>query len=144
MLNSPYPTPALWPWTLAMVAGALAGVGAGAWVIVSPPKSYDNIGLALTLAWGIMLALGSLLIAVAHLVRVHQIEIPGLVFALGGVATYDFLSWQQTLSDSPGSGPRALLLAWIAMMLLARLMQLIIIDVRARRRLELREALDAG
>lgn len=139
MLSSPYPVPPLWPWTLAMIAGALQGLAAGLWVIVSPPLSYEGIGATLTLIWGIMIAAGSVLVLIAHLIRVHQLEIPGLVFALGGVAIYIYLSWQQTLGTSPGSGPRALFLGWILMLLLARLILLLVVDRRARARIDARE-----
>lgn len=139
MLSSPYPVPPLWPWTLAMVAGALQGLAAGLWVIVSPPLSYEGIGATLTLMWGVMIAAGSVLVLIAHLIRVHQLEIPGLVFALGGVAIYIYLSWQQTLGTSPGSGPRALFLGWILMFLLARLILLLVVDRRARARIDARE-----
>lgn len=68
-----------------MIAGWLAGVAAGVWVIVSPPMSYEGLGLALTVTWGVMLALGSCLCVVAHLLRRYQIELPGLTLALGGI-----------------------------------------------------------
>ena len=142
MLSSPYPTPYLWPWTVAMVAGALQGLAAGLWVIVSPPLSYEGIGATLTLAWGILIVTGAALILIAHLLRVHQIELPGIVFALGGVAIYVYLSWEQTLGTSPGSGPRALFLGWILSFLLARLILLVVIDIRARKRIDARGEAD--
>lgn len=142
MLSSPYPVPPLWPWTLAMISGALQGLAAGLWVIISPPLSYEGIGATLTLVWGIMIAAGSVLILIGHAVRVHQVEMPGLVFALGGVAIYIWLSWQQTLGTSPGSGPRALFLGWVATFLLSRLILLLYVDIRARARLEAREDTD--
>ena len=140
MLSSPYPVPSLRVWRVAMVVGWLAGVGAGAWVIVEPPKSYEGLGLALTITWGIMLALGSALVLVGHLARSYQIELPGLVLALGGVAIYDFLSWQATFGDSPGSGPRALLLVVLLCFLIARIRTLAYFDGEARRMIDLREA----
>lgn len=142
MLSSPYPTPYLWPWTLAMVLGALQGLAAGLWVIVSPPRSYEGIGATLTLAWGILIVTGAALILIAHLIRVHQLELPGLVFALGGVAIYVYLSWEQTFGASPGSGPRALFLGWILSFLLARLILLVVIDIRARKRIDARGEAD--
>lgn len=140
MLSSPYPVPRLWPWTLAMVAGALQGLAAGLWVIISPPKSYEGIGAMLTTIWGVLLVAGGVLILIAHLVRVHQVELPGIAFSLGGIAIYVYLSWQATLTDSPGSGPRALFLGWIAMFLLSRLILLLVVDLRARRRIDAQEA----
>lgn len=140
MLSSPYPVPRLWPWTLAMVTGALQGLAAGLWVIISPPRSYVGIGAMLTTTWGVLLVAGGVLILIAHLVRVHQVEIPGIAFSLGGIVIYVYLSWQATLTDSPGSGPRALFLGWIAMFLLSRLILLLVVDLRARRRIDAQEA----
>lgn len=142
MLSSPYPVPPLWPWTLAMIAGALQGLAAGLWVIVSPPLSYEGIGATLTLVWGIMIAAGSVLILVGHAVRVHQVEMPGLVFALAGIAIYIYLSWEQTLGSSPGSGPRALFLGNLAMFYISRLVLLLYVDIKARARLDAREGAD--
>ena len=90
-----------------MVLGWVAGMGAGAWVLVSPPQSYDALGLTLTTVWGAFLLGGSLLVMAAHALRKYKIEIPGLVLALGGVVIYDYLSWLQTFTTAPGSGPRA-------------------------------------
>lgn len=143
MLSSPYPSPPLWPWTLAMILGGLQGLGAGLWVIVSPPQSYEGIGAVLTTTWGILLVAGSVLILVAQLLRVHQLEIPGIVFALGGVVLYVYLSWEQTLTTSPGSGPRALFLGQLACSFyLSRLILLLVLDLRARRRIDARGADD--
>lgn len=139
MLSSPYPVPTLKSWRVAMVLGWLAGVAAGVWVIVEPPKSYEGIGLALTTAWGVMLAVGSALCVAGHVLRRYQVEVPGLVLALGGIVIYDFLSWQQTLGDSLGSGPRALLLILLAAWIVARLRVLLHIDRQVRRMVELRE-----
>ena len=139
MLSSPYPVPPLRVYKVAMVLGWIAGMGAGAWVLVSPPKSYDTIGLALTTVWGAFLFGGSLLVACAHAFRKYKIEIPGLVLALGGVAIYAYLSWHQTLTDSPGSGPRACLLLVLAALLVARIRILMHIDRQARRMASLRD-----
>lgn len=110
----------------------LAGLVAGTWVIVSPPLSYDGLGLALTTAWGAMLATGSGLCLVAHLFRRYQIELPGLALALGGIVIYAYLSWQQTLTGSLGSGPRACLLILLALWIVARARALIHLDGRMR------------
>lgn len=142
MLSSPYPTPPLWSWTLVMVLGAVQGLGAGLWVILSPPKSYEGIGASLTFAWGVLIAAGAVLILIAHLIRVHQLEIPGLVFALGGVAIYIYLSWEQTFGGSFGSGPRALFLGWNLTFLFARLILLVVIDIRGRKKVDARRAAD--
>lgn len=134
MLSSPYPVPPLWSWTLVMVLGALQGLGAGLWVIVSPPVSYEGIGATLTLVWGVLIAAGSALVLIGHVVRVHQVEVPGLAFALGGMAIYVYLSWEQTLGTSPGSGPRALFLGQLGTFYLARLILLLYVDLKARAR----------
>ena len=134
MLSSPYPVPPLWSWTLVMILGALQGLGAGLWVILSPPVSYEGIGATLTLIWGVLIAAGSALALIGHLVRVHQVEVPGLAFALGGMAIYVYLSWEQTLGTSPGSGPRALFLGQLGTFYLARLILLLYVDLKARAR----------
>ena len=134
MLSSPYPVPPLWSWTLVMILGALQGLGAGLWVIISPPVSYEGIGATLTLIWGVLIAAGSALVLIGHLVRVHQVEVPGLAFALGGMAIYVYLSWEQTLGTSPGSGPRALFLGQLGTFYLARLILLLYVDLKARAR----------
>lgn len=122
-----------------MMAGWVAGMVAGAWVLVSPPKSYDALGLALTIVWGVFLLVGSLLVASAHAFREYKIEIPGLVLALGGVVIYDYLSWVKTLTDFPGSGPRACLLIVLAAHLVARILALTHIDRQAMRMASLRD-----
>lgn len=139
MLSSPYPVPPLRAWRAAMVAGWAAGVAAGAWVLISPPVSYEGIGLALTTMWGLMLVVGSGLCALAHALQRYKIELPGLILALGGVVIYGYLSWEQTLDSSPGSGPRALLLVFLACWITARVRVLIHLDRQARRMKELQE-----
>lgn len=139
MLSSPYPVPELRVHKVAMVLGWVAGMGAGAWVLVSPPKSYDAIGLALTTVWGSFLLGGSLLVAASHALRKYKVEVPGLVLALGGVSIYAHLSWVQTFTDSPGSGPRACLLLVLAALLVARIRILMHIDRQARRMASLRD-----
>lgn len=128
MLSSPYPVPPLRLWQAAMVAGWLAGSAAGAWVLVSPPKSYEGLGLALTTMWGLMLAIGSGLCALAHVTQKYKLELPGLVLALGGIIIYAYLSWARALGDTPGSGPRALLLVLLACWIVARARILIYLD----------------
>ena len=121
MLSSPYPVPSLRVYKVAMVLGWVAGMGAGAWVLVSPPQSYDALGLTLTTVLGAFLLGGSLLVTGAHAFRKYKVEIPGLVPALGGVVIYDYLSWLQTFTTAPGSGPRACLLILLAALLVARI-----------------------
>lgn len=139
MLSSPYPVPPLRVWQAAMVAGWLAGVAAGTWVLINPPVSYEGIGLALTTMWGLMIVIGSGLCALAHAFQRYKLELPGLVLALGGVTIYGYLSWEATLTGSPGSGPRALLLVLLAAWIIARARVLIYLDRQARRLKELQE-----
>ena len=139
MLSSPYPVPPLRVYKVAMLVGWVAGMVAGAWVLVSPPKSYDALDLALTTVWGAFLLGGSLLVGAAHAFRKYKIEIPGLVLALGGVVIYAYLSWAQTLTDSPGSGPRACLLLLLAALIVGRIRMLMHIDRQARRMASLRD-----
>lgn len=139
MLSSPYPVPDLRVYRAAMTLGWLAGAAAGAWVLVSPPVSYEGLGAVLTGVWGAFLAAGSVVVAVSHAIRKYKIETPGLVLALGGVVIYAYLSWAQTLTDSPGSGPRACLLLVLAALLVARIRILMHIDRQARRMASLRD-----
>lgn len=111
-----------------MVAGWLAGSAAGVWVLVSPPASYEGLGLALTTMWGLMLAIGSGLCALAYVTQKYKLELPGLVLALGGIIIYAYLSWARALGDTPGSGPRALLLVLFASWIVARARVLIYLD----------------
>ena len=133
MLSSPYPVPLLASHKTVLVIGWLAGVAAGLWVIIDPPKSYEGLGLALTVAWGAFLAAGSALVAIGNASRKYKIELPGLVLALGGVTIYSYLSWVHTLTESPGSGPRALLLVLLACKIIARLRVLWHVDREGRR-----------
>ncbi|UEJ83456.1 hypothetical protein Bra3105_03845 [Brachybacterium halotolerans subsp. kimchii] len=90
-----------------------------------------------------MLAAGSLLVTLGHILRTYQIELPGLTFSLGGVGLYGYLSWEATtLTDSPGSGPRACLMILLAASIIARLRALLYIDRRARRTVELQEEIE--
>ena len=139
MLSSPYPVPPLRVYKVAMVVGWVAGMVAGAWVLVSPPKSYDALDLTLTTVWGAFLLGGSLLVTCANAFRKYKVEIPGLVLALGGVVIYDYLSWLQAFTTAPGSGPRACLLILLAALLVARIRLLMHIDRQARRVASLRD-----
>lgn len=140
MLSSPYPVPPLRVHQVAVVIGWVAGIAAGAWVLAYPPKSYEGLGAVLTAAWGVFLAAGSAVVALGQALRKYKIELPGLVLALGGVVIYCYLSWQQTLTTAPGSGPRALLLILLAALIVARIRVLMHIDRQARRMASLRDA----
>lgn len=139
MLSSPYPVPPLWPWRVAHLTLYLAVTAAGAWVLISPPLSYDGIGAALTTMWGCMLTIGGGIGLAGMLVEKYKLELPGLILALGGVVIYGYLSWEQVVTTSPGSGPRALLLIALAGYMAARVVLLIHLDRQARRRKELGE-----
>lgn len=139
MLSSPYPVPPLRSWQASMVLGWMATVAAGLWVLISPPVSYVGLANALTAAWGLMLAVGSLLATIGHVTQRYKLELPGLTLALGGITIYAYLSWQQTLGTSPGSGPRALILVAVACWAYCRIRVLIHLDRQARRLVEMRE-----
>lgn len=139
VLASPYPVPDLRVYRVAMTLGWLAGAVAGAWVLVSPPVSYVGLGAALTGVWGAFLAVGSVVVAVSHAVRKYKTEVPGLVLVLGGVSIYAYLSWHQTLTTSPGAGPRACLLLVLAALIIGRIRILMHIDRQARRMASLRD-----
>ena len=139
MLSSPYPVPPLWPWRVAHLTLYLAVAAAGAWVLISPPLSYDGLGAALTTMWGLMLVIGGGIGTAGTVLEKYKLELPGLVLALGGVVIYDYLSWEQVVTTSPGSGPRALLHIALAGYMAARVSALIRLDRQARRLKELRE-----
>lgn len=131
MLTNPYPP--LRVWRVAMITGWAAGAGAGMWVLTAPPKSYEGIGLLLTLAWGGMLIAGSAAALAGTALRRYTVELPGATLALGGLTIYVYLSWVQTLTDSPGSGPRTLLLMLLAALILGRIAILLHVSREARR-----------
>lgn len=117
------------------LAGALVGLAvaaAGAWVLISPPLSYEGIGAILTTMWGALLTAGGGLMVAGWAMRSYKLELPGATFALGGLAIYALLSWQQTLGDSLGSGPRALLITAGAIIALLRLVRLARVSRDAR------------
>lgn len=121
MPTSPYPISD----RLGGIVVGLCIAAAGAWVLISPPVSYEGLGLILTAAWGALLAAGGLIVALGHARGSYKVELPGITLALGGLAIYAFLSWQATFGDSPGSGPRALLMTAGAVIAAARLAQLL-------------------
>lgn len=139
MLSSPYPVPPLRLWRAVMILGWASVCAAGVWVLISPPVSYEGLGLALTTVWGLMLAVGCCLVTIGHALQRYKLELPGLTLSLGGIVIYAYLSWQQTLGTSPGSGPRALILVAVACWIIARIRVLIYLDRQARRLIEMRE-----
>lgn len=132
------PYPASWLDRGVVVLIGLGAAAAGAWVLISPPRSYEALGALLTTAWGALLLVGGVLVAAAWAARSYKLELPGIVPVLGGLAIYAVLSWQQTLGDSLGSGPRALLITAGALIALYRLKQLIRASHRARWAAEVR------
>ena len=133
MLSSPYLVPQDAIWRGLLILGWVFGVIGGGWVLASPPVTYQGIGLGLTIAWGAMLAAGSLAVLIGHLWQKYRIEVPGLWLVVGGLVIYILLSWDQVFSGSWGSGPRASLLVTLACICAARLRLLHILDRKLRR-----------
>ena len=133
MLSSPYLVPQDAIWRGLLILGWVFGVTGGGWVLASPPVTYQGIGLGLTIAWGAMLAAGSLAVLIGHLWQKYRIEVPGLWLVVGGLVIYILLSWDQVFSGSWGSGPRASLLVTLACICAARLRLLHILDRKLRR-----------
>lgn len=133
MLSSPYPVP---PdlWLRAFVVGAwLAATACGVWVLAYPPRSYAGFGLIVTFLWAGLMIVGSLLVLAGNLRQRYRIELPGLIFALGGVTLYGVLSWEQVMSGTWGSGPRGLLLLMLALLLAHRIRMLTLVHRRLQR-----------
>lgn len=132
----PYPTS-----TIERASGAVVMLGvaaAGAWVLISPPVSYEGLGAALTTAWGALLAAGGAGAALAWIARSYKVELPAMTLLVGGLLIYAILSWQQTLGTSPGSGPRALLMSAGTIVAALRAVHLIRTSRRARWAAEVR------
>lgn len=132
MLSSPYPVPRDRVWHALMVVAWGAGVAGGAWVLVYPPRSYEGLGLGLSLLWGALLGVGSLAVLAGHLMRRHRVELAGLWPALGGVLLYAGLSWESVFVGSPGSGARACMIVLLACLVAARIRQLRNIERRVK------------
>lgn len=133
VLSSPYAVP---PdrWLRAFIIGAwLAATACGIWVLAYPPRTYAGFGLIVTFLWAGLMITGSLLVLAGNLAQRYRIELPGLIFALGGVILYGLLSWDQVISGTWGSGPRALLLVMLALLLSHRARMLTLIHRRLQR-----------
>lgn len=133
MLSSPYPVP---PdrWLRAFIIGAwLAATACGIWVLTYPPRTYAGFGLIVTFLWAGLMITGSLLVLAGNITQRYRIELPGLIFALGGVILYGLLSWDQVISGTWGSGPRALLLVMLALLISHRARMLTLIHRRLQR-----------
>ena len=118
MTSSPYPhSMSVTDKLLTVLMYALAA-GVAPWILAFPPVSYEGFGLVASVGWGILVGVGAVLMLVGELKRSHYVELPGVMLAGAGLLTYTMLSWEQTLSSSPGSGARALLIAagsvWLA------------------------------
>lgn len=133
MLSSPYPVPRDPVWLVLMIVAWGFGAGAGVWVFAYPPQSYAGLGAGLSYLWGALLLLGSITALTGHLLRRHRVELAGLWPALGGILLYAGLSWESTLTNSPGSGARACLIITLACLVGARIRQLSKIEQRVRR-----------
>lgn len=132
----PYPTSI--PERAGGVMLLLGVAAAGVWVLADPPQSYEGLGAALVTAWGALLAAGGGAAALGWAARSYKLELPAMVLIMGGLAVYSFLSWGQTLTVSPGSGPRALLISAGAIIALLRAAQLIRVSRSARWAAEVR------
>ena len=132
MLSSPYPVPRDRVWHALMVVAWVAGVAGGAWVLAYPPRSYEGLGLGLSLLWGALLGVGSLAVLAGHLMRRHRVELAGLWPALGGILLYAGLSWESVFVGSPGSGARACMIVLLACLVAARIRQLRNIERRVK------------
>lgn len=142
MLTAPYPSPPSRGWTLARITGYLAIATAGLFVLIDPPSSYSHLSTALTILWG-SLSLGSGL-AMAYGVARQRYRwewLPGWG-ASTGVAIYAILSWDQVFRDGLGHAPRALIITATVCIILSRVVQLSLIDMTARRVVEMREVTD--
>ena len=139
LIPPPYPPPAQQWWRVLQIIGWSAGIVMGAWVLINPPNSYEKLGSTLTLVWGAMMCVGSLIVLAGHLTRRYRIEVPGLFLAAGGVVIYCYLSWVAAFTYSPGSGPRALALTLLACQIAARIVYLLHADREAQKAAQLVE-----
>ena len=111
--------------TALFVIGWLACVALAPYILVFPPVSYEGFGLVASVGWGVMAGAGAALILIGNLRKAYLVEAPGIMLTTAGVAVYTLLSWEQTISVSPGSGPRALLMVtFLTAFLLDRALEL--------------------
>lgn len=132
MLSSPYPVPRDPVWLALLLIGWVAGVGGGVWALVRPPSSYDGVTVGLTTLWGVLLIAGSAGVLAGHIMRRHRVELAGLWPALGGAVLYTVLSWQATLTTSPGTGTRACLMILLSCLIAARIQWLRRVEKRVQ------------
>lgn len=140
MLSSPYPVPPSPLWTVARAAAYMLLAAAGAVVIINPPTSYSHTGALLTFVWGGACALSGVAMAAGVLLRRYRWEwLPGWIAAMG-LSVYSVLSWEAVARDGLGHAPRALIITALVGLILSRCIQLSLIDMSARRVVEMREA----
>lgn len=124
MLSSPYPAAASRARGVVLALAWLAGVAVAPWIVIFPPITYEGLGLAASVGWGLLVGLGSLLIVIGQVKRIYQVELPGTMLAAVGLTIYALLSWQQVATGSTGSGARALILIILIGIVIARGMDL--------------------
>ena len=126
MTSSPYPhRMSTADKVLTVLMYALAA-GVAPWILTFPPVSYEGLGLVASVGWGVMAGAGAALILIGNLRKAYLVEAPGIMLTTAGVAVYTLLSWEQTISSSPGSGPRALLMVtFLTAFLLDRALELL-------------------
>ena len=126
MTSSPYARVRSKGRTALFVIGWLACVALAPYILVFPPVSYEGFGLVASVWWGVMAGAGAALILIGNLRKAYLVEAPGIMLTTAGVAVYTLLSWEQTISSSPGSGPRALLMVtFLTAFLLDRALELL-------------------
>lgn len=112
--------------TALFVIGWLACVALAPYILAFPPVSYEGFGFVASVGWGVIAGAGAVLILIGNLRKAYLVEAPGVMLTTAGVAVYALLSWDQTLTSSPGSGPRALLMVtFLTAFLLDRAMELL-------------------
>ena len=112
--------------TALFIIGWLACVALAPYILVFPPVSYEGFGFVASVGWGVMAGAGAVLILIGNLRKAYLVEAPGVMLTTAGVAVYALLSWEQTLTSSPGSGLRALLMVtFLTAFLLDRALELL-------------------
>lgn len=124
--SSPYARARSKTRTALFVVGWLACVALAPYILVFPPVSYEGLGLVASAGWGVIAGAGAALILIGNLRKAYLIEAPGVMLVTAGVAVYALLSWDQAITVSPGSGPRALLMiTFLTAFLLDRALELL-------------------
>lgn len=125
MVSTPYARSRSKGRKVLFVIGWVACLALAPYILVYPPVSYEGFGFVASMGWGLLAGAGAGLILIGNLRKAYLIEAPGVMLVTVGVAIYAILSWEQTLTASPGSGLRALLLiTFISSFLLDRALEL--------------------